>query len=459
MNNNRTGQEGQSLVEFALIVPILLIMMLGVFEVGWALRGYLTLTNANREAARFASRGVYLDLDQKDDTEAVGYSKVITHTLDSLSSQLNQMNFINNSSGSNASIIITYYSVQPRAFICPGDADCATFDCDKFLDPAYDGTADEGGFDIDGLNDIEYPILNAPPPFDSGYTLPAYYNAKVAQDTVTGLDDFYEGIIAYHYHRGGPYFSQIDPRDKVEEFRVESNHLNCELKKKGLPESNLKVVLVENLFEQELLVGLPLISRFIGDTVPMYTHTAMRINPSARVFTEEDEEACNLYPLMIPSSRASGLQFGELVTIPIGATHDVAGNMGYIQWNSSDSASEANLSANLLSPSNAGTAFQEPGTADTALGIGDWILAYPGAHTGTESDWNSQINTEMLLPVWNDADCLTGPPCVNATGGPKYRVSTFAKMILTGVDLSGAGTMDFQFLAFDSNACPAGRDE
>ena len=54
-----TGSKGQSLVELALTLPVLLIMLLGLVEVGFALRAYLVLTNVSRETARLASRGLY----------------------------------------------------------------------------------------------------------------------------------------------------------------------------------------------------------------------------------------------------------------------------------------------------------------------------------------------------------------------------------------------------------------
>ena len=83
----RRKDRGQSLVETALIAPLLLLMFLGVIEVGWALRGYLVLLNANREATRFAARGTYLDFSQPN-IEDVGYELVLQHALDSLSDQL-----------------------------------------------------------------------------------------------------------------------------------------------------------------------------------------------------------------------------------------------------------------------------------------------------------------------------------------------------------------------------------
>jgi hypothetical protein len=52
---------GQSLLEFALALPVLLILFLGLIEVALAMRAQLVLTNANREAARFASYGAFTD--------------------------------------------------------------------------------------------------------------------------------------------------------------------------------------------------------------------------------------------------------------------------------------------------------------------------------------------------------------------------------------------------------------
>jgi Flp pilus assembly protein TadG len=77
-------QRGQALVEMAIITPILIFLLIGVFEVGWALRGYLVLAGANREAARFAVRQNYLDFR----AEQVGYEKVLSHTYKTLADQL-----------------------------------------------------------------------------------------------------------------------------------------------------------------------------------------------------------------------------------------------------------------------------------------------------------------------------------------------------------------------------------
>lgn len=45
---------GQSLVEFALVIPIFVLMLMGIFDLGRAVFAYNTANNAAREAARLA---------------------------------------------------------------------------------------------------------------------------------------------------------------------------------------------------------------------------------------------------------------------------------------------------------------------------------------------------------------------------------------------------------------------
>ena len=54
---NGRKRRGSTLVEFALIVPILLSMLLGIIEFGWLAKNHLTLANAAREGARAAGLG------------------------------------------------------------------------------------------------------------------------------------------------------------------------------------------------------------------------------------------------------------------------------------------------------------------------------------------------------------------------------------------------------------------
>ncbi len=53
----KKDQRGQSIVELALILPVLLILFMGVIEFGRIFHNYLIITNASREGARIAILG------------------------------------------------------------------------------------------------------------------------------------------------------------------------------------------------------------------------------------------------------------------------------------------------------------------------------------------------------------------------------------------------------------------
>lgn len=53
----KSSQRGQSLVEFALVLPMLLLLVLGVFEFGWILKAEIAVSAAAREGARYAAAG------------------------------------------------------------------------------------------------------------------------------------------------------------------------------------------------------------------------------------------------------------------------------------------------------------------------------------------------------------------------------------------------------------------
>jgi Flp pilus assembly protein TadG len=48
------GERGQALMEFALVIPIFLLLLVGLFDLGRGVFSYNTLTNAAREGARLA---------------------------------------------------------------------------------------------------------------------------------------------------------------------------------------------------------------------------------------------------------------------------------------------------------------------------------------------------------------------------------------------------------------------
>ena len=52
---NRKRFNGQAMAEFALVLPLLLVVVFGLLEVGRLLFTYASVTNASREAARYGS--------------------------------------------------------------------------------------------------------------------------------------------------------------------------------------------------------------------------------------------------------------------------------------------------------------------------------------------------------------------------------------------------------------------
>jgi len=53
----RKRSRGQNLVEFALVLPILLILFMGIFDFGWILNQQIQMDNAVRQAARSGAVG------------------------------------------------------------------------------------------------------------------------------------------------------------------------------------------------------------------------------------------------------------------------------------------------------------------------------------------------------------------------------------------------------------------
>ena len=51
------SEKGQSLVEFALVLPLLILLLFGIIDFGRIFNAYLTIDHAGRDAARTASIG------------------------------------------------------------------------------------------------------------------------------------------------------------------------------------------------------------------------------------------------------------------------------------------------------------------------------------------------------------------------------------------------------------------
>jgi GAF domain-containing protein len=242
---SQTSQRGQSLVETALITPLLLLMFLGVLEVGWALRGYLVLLNTNREATRFAARGAYLDFSQPD-IEGVGYELVLGHAMDSLSGQL-PLDF--SGEEPNATIIMTHMDID-TGYPCV-DQNCWD-KCNADPDTTYP----------------EDDVIGLPPAVGAGY---GGDPAVVISDTFRA--QYPVGEPARPTHK------TLVTDDLWQDLRAQNEALNCQLMAKDAavaPSAN-SVIVVEIFYDQPQLLGVPLISNRFTDPIPLYTQTMMRI--------------------------------------------------------------------------------------------------------------------------------------------------------------------------------------
>ncbi len=65
-NAGSEKSSGQSLVEFALVLPILLLLILGAMDIGRIITTKIAVTNAAREGANFLSRNALIDDDDDD---------------------------------------------------------------------------------------------------------------------------------------------------------------------------------------------------------------------------------------------------------------------------------------------------------------------------------------------------------------------------------------------------------
>lgn len=117
----RRSARGQSLVEFALVLPVLTILIFGIIDFGMALRSYVSLTNATREGARFAAvgnvTGTYpTDCDGTNGTTTIGRVCVAIEGLDLDEVQDISVAFLDGEAPGNSVIVSAEYQYN---FITP----------------------------------------------------------------------------------------------------------------------------------------------------------------------------------------------------------------------------------------------------------------------------------------------------------------------------------------------------
>lgn len=425
----RQSTRGQSLVEMAVVAPLAIFMLIGVFEVGWALRGYVVLVNANREVTRFAIRPGYLDYsDPLKERETVGYNRVFTHAHTTIAEQL-PLDF-----DTNSRLVISHLVVDTGLPCDPEEVpDIQDCKCERFTDPTYNFNATQV-YTYDDL--ILHPGLPGQ----------EYYVQAYPTRTLTATLFNYEV--------------------EVEERARENNKFNCELMKKGgIPSAN-NYIITEVSYDQPQLFGFPLVSNPLTDPVPLYTHTTMRMVTGARSGENADTvgPVCDAYPIIVHKDtiqyRVTGpdgkeVKFGQKVDIFDG---NGGSDFGWLAWNPDNSVGsnstpylrDALRTANT--PLNDYTNARDPN--DHMLSVNDYVASMQGDKAAVESSdalLSALIGKIIRIPVWD-----TFHP---GTGGQRdaYHIIGFAWVRIeqkSDIDLPGKD-VQATYLGDASDSCPA----
>lgn len=433
-------EKGQSLVELAITAPILVFMLLGVFEVGWALRGYLVLTNVNREITRYSVRQGYLDYSVKDNTPTtsaatVGYDEVLSYTYTTLVDQL-ALDF---TTGETATLIISHV-VADTGLPCRLE-DIDNCNCNAFVDP------NQPNFYLNGTDVLTYDDLILHPGLP-GYEY--FYAATFPGPPVTST-----------------YLTKLDYPEVAADMARQNNKFNCELMKKSggtIPAAN-NVVFTEIYYNQPQLFGFPIISNPYTDPVPMYAHTAMRIIVSSRSGENVDTvgPVCEAYPITFHQS-VLGANPGSYHSDPRPTVNidiwegDAAGNFGWITWNPGSSNNNAvYLADELRYPRmSLNDYINATNSSDTGLSVGDNVSTKPGvANSNDVNDLvTGLVGKTILIPVYSSS---------SGSGQNTYfHISHFARVQINSYCLAaGSAQCDGQnknkiegtFLGYDDEAC------
>lgn len=382
-------ESGQGLVEFSITALVLLVMVIGLFEVGYGLWGHLTLLNVNREAARFSIRPNVLTFDTID-TQEIGYDAIVNHTLTTNADQLNLEAYLENTvSGDEgspkAAIIVTHVVV----------------DTGQPCEDLEGGCCDDSSFTPYTNDDL---VLHAD--MDGGYEhlryiYPEPAGSNVAFESRINLDELIWG----------------------ENGLVEQNNIfNCNLYQKSHSTdfTDNSVMIVETFYEQPQLLGFPAYSWFLNP-LPLYTQTTLRVDSNA-------ESRCAVLPIAVYLDTAIAMNNTKAEDNLIQSNVKPSGGKGWLSWSGVQNAPY--LNEELNNPNLSMHDYRDPtDTSDTSLNAGDWIQSSSGTINSDDvrDSMNSLIGRIVLLPVYDSID--------QAGSNGRYHVHSFAKVRIGASEL------------------------
>jgi hypothetical protein len=423
-------QKGQSLVETMIFTPLLIFLLLGVFEIGAALRSYLVMVNVNREITRYSVRPGYLNFAEVDpdmDPALAGqilYSGVYTWVATSLTGQL-PLDFTttdDNSDGladGNATLIVSHLVVDtglPCEDITSDPDEC---DCDAFIEAYEAGETYSEEFTLDDI------FIH---PGKEGY-------------------EFQRGIFGPETTVTGPKATNLDYDALTEELAAANNKFNCEIMKKGGVPSANNVIATEIFYDQPQLFGFPFISNPYTDPVPLYTHTTMRLIGAARSMGTVDGNltegidtigpVCFAFPTTVQRSVVEPAYVGERIDILDGVE---SGDWGWLTWNPGED-DENYLNQEWKYVQTSINDYTDPTEwGDHTLNRGDYVTSLNGTVSSidTRNILESYIGKNLIIPIWDDLSpdgYRTGIPNPNAPPPTveAYKVWDFAVVRIDAV--------------------------
>jgi hypothetical protein len=248
--NKRQQTRGQSFVELALVLPVLLLMFLGMVEVALFIGRYLDVLDLTREAARFAS--------VRDPFANTGDLNCSTT---STSSPPDPLNFFYDTS--------CMLSPPAGSSMCTEAKFCNGFNPYIVLDPATDDVVITAFTALESAVNVQWPLPNH---YWAWSNVDFTNNVDLNLNADPGHPDNFKKDCQGNVVRSEPYYTAA----RVASQLIDSNDpTNPNLEKgKGF-------IAVEVYYCYHQVLGLPLLTDFVPNPVQIHAYTFMPL-PAAQ---------------------------------------------------------------------------------------------------------------------------------------------------------------------------------
>lgn len=265
ISTERRENRGQSLVEMALFLPILLLLLAGLIEVGMYANVYLTVLDASREGARMGADGDPDPMLLQPLTHNETIEENVRVCLEGVDSNY-----------PDEDITDFYFKIACLAY--------------RDLHPLQVPT------DTVTLNDVVI-SLYAVAPLTTGLEIVARPNIS---DSIIVFDTF--GMTSTHMHDGYyAWLNNFDPAEPRYAEHIAEPEMRAYLTENP-PSRAIAFLVVELWWEHDLLLNLPVISSFIPDPLLIHSYTLMPLSAAEPTPTPGPSPT----PAPVPTSTPGG---------------------------------------------------------------------------------------------------------------------------------------------------------